>query len=144
MSNCRVYYENWAYTIDGRLKPGQEVDLEDITPLDLKWQLMRRRVVESHEVTSLWDRTDVTNAPRITEMMMFYGAAGGRAYTGLTHGYLGFLDMSRQLRSGQAVLVGQVSGPATTWTHDQQPWTDKLDKSWTYYRISLPVRSATP
>ena len=144
LSNCRVYYENWAYTIDGRLKPGQEVDLEDITPLDLKWQLMRRRVVESHEVTSLWDRTDVTNAPRITEMMMFYGAAGGRAYTGLTHGYLGFLDMSRQLRSGQAVLVGQVSGPATTWTHDQQPWTDKLDKSWTYYRISLPVRSATP
>lgn len=144
LSHCRIYFENWAYTIEGRLRPGQEVDLEEITPLDLKWQLMGRRVVESREVVTHWDRADVTNAPRITEMMLFYGAAGGRTYTGLTHSYLGFLDMSRQLRSGQAVLVGQASRAATTWTQNNQPWTEDLDKTWTYYRISIPVRAATP
>jgi hypothetical protein len=144
LSQCHVYYENWTYPIRGRLRPGQEVDLEEITPLDLKWQLMGRRVVESHEVMSPWDRTDVTNAPRIAEMMLFYGAAGGRAYTGLTHSYLGFLDMSRHLRSGQAVLVGQAARPAATLSQDSQPWTENLDKTWTYYRVSIPVRSATP
>jgi len=144
LTHCQIYYENWAYPIAGRLKPGQEVDLEEITPLDLKWQLMRRRVVESHEVMTPWDRTEVTDAPRIAEMMLFYGAAGGRAYTGLTHGYLGFLDMSRHLRAGQALLVGQVSRPAATLTHDSQPWTENLDKTWTYYRVSIPVQTATP
>ena len=119
LSHCRVYYDNWAYPVEGRLGPGESCDLEFVTPLDLKWQLTRRRVVESTDVSSPWDRADLTDPMRITEMLMFYGAAGGRAYTRLTHSYQGFVDLSRHLRTGQAVLVGRSKQPASVLTCDQ-------------------------
>jgi hypothetical protein len=80
---------------------------------------------------------------------MFYGAAGGRSYTGLTHNYQSFIDLSRHLRSGRAILVGRsaqpasqvgiraaggAGGPAESVASEQQHWC--------YYRIVLPVQSA--
>ncbi len=85
LSHCYVYYENWAFPIEGRLAPGEAVELQSITPLDLKWQLSRRRVIESKDVSTPWDRADLSDPPRIAEMLMFFGAAGGRAYTRLSH-----------------------------------------------------------
>jgi hypothetical protein len=140
LSHCRIYYDNWAYPVEGRLGPGESCDLEFVTPLDLKWQLTRRRVVESTDISSPWDRADLTDPMRITEMLMFYGAAGGRAYTRLTHSYQGFVDLSRHLRTGQAVLVGRSKQPASVLTCDQPAQSGNTDQHWTYYRVSIPVR----
>ena len=55
-------------------------------------------------------------------MLMFFGAAGGRAYTRLSHSFQGYVDMSRHLRTGQAILVGRSKAPASVLTRDGQPW----------------------
>ena len=47
--------------IEGRLAPGDVVELQYITPLDLKWHLSRRRVVESRDVSTPWDRADLSD-----------------------------------------------------------------------------------
>ncbi|MHB0955658.1 MAG: hypothetical protein ACYC6N_18650 [Pirellulaceae bacterium] len=144
LSHCRVYFENWAYPLERRLGPGEAADLEYITPLDLKWQLTRRRVVESTDVSTPWDRADLTDPQRIAEMLMFYGAAGGRAYTRLAHSYQAFVDLSRQLRSGQAILVGRSKQPASVLTRDGHSLSDHTDQHWTYYRVCIPVRRSAP
>ena len=45
--------------------------------------------------------------PYILRTMMFYEAAGGRRYTGLTNDYQGFVDLSDLLKTDRAVLVAQ-------------------------------------
>ncbi len=45
LSNAWVYFENWAYPIENRLGPGDTVRLGEKPPLDLSWQLARRRMV---------------------------------------------------------------------------------------------------
>jgi len=142
LSQCYVYYGNWAFLIEGRLAPGEAAELEYITPLDLKWHLTRRRVVESRDVSTPWDRADLSDPARVAQIMMFYGAAGGRAYTRLTHGFHSYLDLSRHLRTGQAILVGRGKTPASVLARDQQPLSDHIDRQWTFYRVSLPVEHA--
>ncbi len=144
LSHCYVYYGNWAYPIEGRLEPGDAVELAHITPLDLKWHLSGRRVIESRDVSTPWDRADLSNLPRIAQMLMFYGAAGGRAYTRLTHSFLSYVDLSRHLRAGQAILVGRSKVPGSALQRSGQPLTNHIDQQWTFYRVSIPVEhSAT-
>jgi hypothetical protein len=142
LSQCHVYFENWAYPVEGRLGPGETAELEYVTPLDLRWQLTRRRVVESTDVSSPWDRADVSDPPRIAEMLMFFGAAGGRAYTRLSHSYQSFVDLSRHLRTGRAILVGRGKQPASVLTRDGHSLSENTDQHWTYYRVSIPVSRA--
>ncbi|NLX57247.1 MAG: hypothetical protein GXY58_19230 [Planctomycetaceae bacterium] len=140
LSHGFVYYENWAYPIEGRLGPGDTVDLQYITALDLKWQLSRRRVIESREAITPWDRADLSDPARVAEMLMFYGAASGRVYTRLSHSYQSYVDLSQLLHTGQAILVGVSRTPASVLHCDGQPLADSLDRQWTYYRVSLPVQ----
>ncbi len=44
-------------------------------------------------------------------MMMFYEAAGGRSYTGLSDDYQRFVDFSGLLKTGRAVLVARPPRP---------------------------------
>ncbi len=143
LSRCSLYFQNWAFRLEGKLAPGQSAELRFLTPLDLKWQLTRRRVVDSGDVSTPWNRSDFSDPPRIAELLMFHGAAGGRAYTRLTHRYQAFLDLSRHLRLGRAILVGQVSRPALRLSCDGASVDDQMDHHWTFYRAVLPVARAS-
>ncbi len=155
LSNAWVYFENWAYPLEGRLAPGETVRLGKAPPFDLSWQLQDRRVIGSHDEGSQWSRDDLSNTPRIVELLMFYSAAGGRAYTRLSHGFQGYVDLSRHLRDGKAILVGRSKLPASRLTIENngagQPAVETTpaatggkhpDQHWTFYRILLPVTVA--
>lgn len=142
LTQCYVFFENWAYPIDGRLRSGESYELDYVNPLDLKWHLARRRVIQSLDVSTPWDRADLSDPARIAEMLMFHGAAGGRTYTRLTHGYQTFVDLSRQLRVGRAILYGRSGTAATQVTCDGQTVEEGQVRDWTFYRIVIPVALA--
>lgn len=142
LSHCAVLYENWFYRLDRRLDPGEAVDLEFESPLDLRWQLTRRRLLETTDVSTPWNQADFDNVPRILEMLMFHDAAGGRNYTRLSHRYQTFIDLSPLLRTGRAILMGRSKQTATAISRDGKVLLDDdYDQHWTYYRILIPVQT---
>ncbi len=155
LSNAWVFFENWAYPLEGRLAAGETVRLGDRPPLDLSWQLARRRIIGTRDEGTAWSRDDLSDTARIVEMLMFYSAAGGRAYTRLSNSYQGYVDLSRHLRDGKAILVGRSQLPASHVTTQRNtagsPALDTKhpareqnpDQHWTFYRIILPVTVAT-
>ena len=121
------------------------MELDNTSPLDLKWQLTRRQIVQSKDISTPWDRADLSDPPRVAQMLMFHGAAGGQVYTRLSHHFLGYLDLSKHLLTGRAILVGRSKTPASQLARDGQPLVENMDQQWTYYRIIIPVeRSVEP
>jgi hypothetical protein len=81
---------------------------------------------------------------RIAEVLMFYDAAGGKSYTGLSHNYQSFVDMSDSLMLGQAVLVGEIQTRASSLSFSESgEKVDDLeyDQVTTFVRIVLPVET---
>ena len=72
-------------------------------------------------------------------MMMFYRAAGGSNYTGLSHNYQPFADMSNNLYLNRAVLVGEVDKQGVELLIDEKSASEKYDQTVTIVRILLPV-----
>ena len=141
---CMLYHDRWVYNLR-TLEPGQEVTLnDDSAPLDVKWMLTNRTVIESRDVTTPWDRKMHDDVPRILRTMMFHEAAGGRGYTGLMHRYQGFVDLSGHLTHGRAVMVGRADESATSLRIDGQAQDSQDDRRWTYYRIVFPTRPVDP
>jgi hypothetical protein len=139
LTGCVLYHDRWAYRL-GTLEPGQKISLDDIaSPLDVKWLLTLRTVVDSRDVTTPWNRSMRDDVPRILEMLMFHETAGGRGYTGLLHRYDHFIDLSGQLTAGRAVLVGKAEDSPTQLVADGKPLDGAQDQHWTYYRIVLPT-----
>jgi hypothetical protein len=138
LNDCQILYRNWSYPLTGAFRPGTSVALETLRPRNLEWRLTRRQVVETREVGTPWDQGSL-DVPRILEALMFYQAAGGRRYTGLTHRYQPYLDLSEHLRMGQAILVGRTTTPATTLLRDGQSQQPLTDRHWTFYRVVFPV-----
>ncbi len=138
LHDCQVLYRNWSYPLTGTIEPGATVSFEGLRPRNLEWRLTRRQVVETREIGTPWDQAS-WDVPRILEILMFYQAAGGRRYTGLTHRYQPYLDLSEHLRTGQAILVGRSARPATTLLRDGQSQAELTDRQWTFYRIVYPV-----
>ena len=85
-----------------------------------------------------WDPTD-TNVARILEMIMFHDAAGGQAYTGLTHRFQNRLETSDHLALGQAILVAELPQPAADLLIDGIPIGDRADQPYSVLRMFLPV-----
>jgi hypothetical protein len=142
LTDCMVFFENWAYRLDrteGKLASGQtaRVDLE--RPINLEWRLMRRRVRDTTDVTTPWDQT-TQDVPRIMEMMMFHGAAGGVKYTQLAHRYQRYVDLSDHLTSGCAILWGRSDKRATDLVLDEGRTPSPYDRHWTFYRVVFPVQ----
>lgn len=149
LSRCAVYYQNWAYPLERSLGPGASVRLKNAQPLDLRWLLTGRRVEGTAESHLPWQGDDLSDIDRILNMFMFHGAAGGHVYTGLSHSYQAFVDLSRHLRNGRAILIGRCQTPAsrltakqTTGRTDAIKVTKDAEQHWTYYRVVLPVGSA--
>jgi len=147
LTDCMVLYENWMYPVTGTLTPGKAVTFDGVSPRNLEWHLSRRRVVDTKEVVTRWDQASL-EVPRILEMMMFYQAAGGAAYTGLTHRYQTYLDLSEHLRTGRAILVGRSSAADSRLARDHDGWDAKRVRQWAFYRVVFPVdrseRAAIP
>ena len=72
--------------------------------------------------------------------MMFYQAAGGENYTGLTHGYFSKIDYSHLLKLKRAVLVGQIESASSLLVNGQEV-KELYDSSVTMVRVVLPAES---
>ena len=143
LTDCVVLFANWMYRLDavsGSLAPGESTPVDIERPLNLEWRLTRKRVVEAEDVHVPWNQGNL-DIPRILEIMMFHEAAGGDTYTRLTHRYQSFVDLSQQLNSGRAVLLGRCKTPATELTSDQIATGDTYDRRWTFCRILFPVEN---
>ena len=146
LTECMLAYENWVYRLDqsdGKLAPHQTAQLELERPYNLEWRLTRRRVQDTQEVMAPWDQAS-HDVPRIMEMIMFHGAAGGADYTRLRHRYQGYLDLSDHLHIGCAVLWGRSAQPAADLVFDGGRTPARCDRHWTFYRIVFPVAQPTP
>lgn len=147
LTDCMVLYENWMYPVTGTLSPGEAVTFDGVSPRNLEWHLSRRRVVDSKDVGTPWDQASA-DVPRILEMMMFYQAAGGAAYTGLTHRYQPGLDLSEHLRTGRAILVGRSPTAGSRLIPQRADWEPDRVRQWAFYRVVFPVdrseRAAVP
>lgn len=142
LKRVAILYGGWMYRLPYNLEPGQMVRMRELAPLDFTWQLTRRRVVKSQDISLPWDPRDVDDLPRIVEMMMFYGEAGGENYTRLSHSYQSFIDLSSHLYLQRAILIGQ---PATEMGQIKvgggRP--PAIDKQVQYVRIIWPVSPAS-
>jgi len=147
LTECMVVYENWLYPVAGALRSGEGVSFDGVSPRNLEWHLSRRRVVETKDVGTPWDQASV-DVPRILELMMLYGAAGGANYSGLTHRYQPTIDLSGHLRTGRAILVGRSAEPGSRLGQSGEPWGEANVRRWTFYRVVVPVdrseRAAVP
>ena len=97
----------------------------------------------NHSYATRWELSE-TNVGRIAEMMMFYEMAGGRNYTGLSHGYQGKTDMSDLLTSQRAILIGEVKGQVSQLNvtpSNSAANAPEYDQVTTFVRIVLPVNA---
>ena len=112
-------YDRWAYAI-GNVGPGNTIQMEDRSIIDIQTMLTRRRVVNGRNVMTPWD-VESSDVDMIMRMMMFYSAAKGRSYTNLRHSHQSFIDLSDHLARGRAILVGRTKQPAVQMTFDGKP-----------------------
>ncbi|MCA9145431.1 MAG: hypothetical protein KDB05_21695 [Planctomycetales bacterium] len=141
LHDCILLYENWAYKLERKgsvLQPGDSTPVHLEKPLNFSWRLTRRHVVDIKDITTPWEQGDV-DVPRILEMMMFHGVAGGDKYTQLHHRYQNYVDLSEHLTTGRAILLGQAKQPASEIELDGQNAGKSYDQRWTYYRVVFPV-----
>jgi hypothetical protein len=139
LADAVLLFERWAWPL-GTLRPRETVQIDRLfSPRTIDTLLTQRKTVGDKDQITPYDRGG-GDAGRILQMMMFYQAAGGRRYTGLSNGYVRFLDLSGHLRMGQAILMAR--GPAAgTWLLDGQAAAD--DEPTTYYRFVMPVNRRT-
>ena len=143
LKNCRLIFENWAYILDSPLDQGDTFDVRTESNEKTLRALMTRRFKKLDEDNrsnnTVWDPTD-TSTSRIASMMMFYQAAGGGNYTGLTHRYQSFTDMSHNLFLNRAVLVGEIDQVGAELLVDQERVSQQYDHARTIVRVVLPVK----
>lgn len=141
LTDCMLLYENWAYKLDrkgGVLQPGDATPIHLEKPLNFNWRLTRRRVVEIKDITTPWEQRDL-DVPRVLEMMLFHGVAGGDKYTQLHHRYQTYVDLSEHLANGRAVLFGRAEQRASEIRLNGQAAGENYDQTWTFYRVVFPV-----
>ncbi len=142
--NGRVFFGNYVYLLQKPLPPGGVVYLDtDSNEKTIRTVLNRRSSKGSSDreigktQSRPWDPRD-KSLTRIADVMMFYQAAGGENYTGLTHGYFPQIDHSHLLKLNRAVLVGQVES-ASSLQIDGKDVKELYDSSVTMVRVVLPV-----
>ena len=146
--NARLYHGEWAYILDDPLEPGEAFDVETNTKNRTLSSILNRKYRSSNDdkfLTSAtrWEVSE-KEVSRIAEVLMFYDAAGGKSYTGLSHNYQSFVDMSDSLMLGQAVLVGEIQTRASSLSFSESgEKVDDLeyDQVTTFVRIVLPVET---
>lgn len=143
--NVRLMFETWTYRLDRPLEPGETIDVETELRETTAKNYLTQRVRESNKGRNApWDPTD-QRMPRIADMLMFYDLAGGHDYTGLTHDYQPFVEMSRHLNLNRAILVGELDQRVAQFAVSDLATGQQgeYDRSATLIRIVLPVRKET-
>jgi hypothetical protein len=139
LTDCLLAYGDWLYRL-GTIGAGQSVTVDPRDSLNLEYRLTERTVQNSKDMSTPWDQA-TTDIPRILRMMMFHEAARGRSYTGLTHRYQPYIDLTEQVRMGRAVLAGRCPQPFTRLMSGDQPATaPAYEQTSTWCRIVFPVR----
>ena len=128
----------------GTLPPGASAKLEGFgQSVQLQTWLTGRHAVKLEDRTyrerSRRYPLESTDVAEILRAMMFYQAAGGRAYTQLSHRYQGYLDLSDHLLTGRAVMLGRGEAHASRLVRGGEELGGENDRSWTFYRVVFPV-----
>jgi len=139
LHDCYLAFDRWYYEI-GDLGPGETASVGvGSRHRDFESYLTERTIRDMRDVSKPWDPKSV-DVQRIVEVSMFYRAAGGGSYTGLSHADLGFLDMSDHLKLSRAILVARIDESAVVFPSSSgEPWVDGDHRRWTFVRIIFPV-----
>ena len=146
LRDCKLFYNDLVYIIrsGGTLKAGDDVDIQSETTEKTVRSFLTRRSRSADDKNKSqsvpWDSGDI-RIKRIMDMMMFYHGSGGQSYTGLTHSYHDFIEMTPNASMGQAILVGQLKDRASTLEIDGEQADDFYDSSLTIVRVLLPVEN---
>jgi len=151
LRNARLLYGSWAYRL-GNLGIGQRVDIGDeLSPRRAKTIVTRDALGDSGATAGhIEGRVFAPNqaAPLdILNLMMFYETAGGYGFAHVPNRFQAYIDMSRQLELGRAVLVGESAADGLSIVDDEsgKPLVDESENSpSTVFRYILPVQRATP
>lgn len=110
--DATLAFGNWAYLLPTRFRAGQRIaSVDTLRQKNFRWHLTRRESIDGDSGAAGWDVEMDDDLPRLTEVLMFESALGGRDYTGLNNHPLNQLDLSGALQSGHAVLFGHVAEP---------------------------------
>ena len=139
LKDCRILFENWAYIVGSPIEPGDSVEVLSERERTTSSYFSRRVDTESDKGGGLPWRPQEDDIGRIAEMMMFFDAANGRQYTGLSHDFQPFIDLSEQLNLRRAVLFARVDTLGTELDIQCSSSDVEYDQSQTYVRIILPV-----
>jgi len=125
LSDCLLAYGIHAYEL-GTVGPGETAEVgPSLRRRELKSLLTGRQIVivkkedkkdDYRSQSTPYDPSSV-DAAYVLRAMMFHEAAGGRAYTGMSNRYQGFVDLSHLLKTGRAVLVGRAEPAAGDAEH---------------------------
>lgn len=138
----RLLYAGWMYFLSDPLAAGETVDLRRLRYFSLEARLTQRKSKGDKDVSTPWD-PQLSEVGQIMPMMLFHGAARGQAYTGLSHRYQSYVDLSEHLTTGRAILMGRSRERLVEITSADGALTDdQYDQSWTWWRVVLPVQGA--
>ena len=135
IDDAYLVYDRWAYRL-GHVAPGATIQIDDAVGVDLQTRLTRRKVVDGRSVVTPWEH-DGTDVDRIVQLLVFYEAAKGRAYTRLQHRYQRTVDWSDHVTAQQAVLWGTSRHAGADILLNGNAVSNRRD--WTYYRLLIPV-----
>lgn len=142
LKDCRLFHENSVFVVEGTFAADDDIDIRsDTTEKTIRSYLTRRSRSSDDNNKSqsvAWDTRDV-NLGRIMQMMMFYHASGGESYTGLTHAYHDFIEMTPQCSMDRAILVGRLADRVSTIQLEGKDADELYDSSLTYVRVLIPV-----
>ena len=146
LKDCRLFYDDTVYIVKGSLAPDGDAAIgSELLEKNVRSYLTRRsrRADDNNKSQSVsWDSRDV-NLSRIMQMMMFYHGAGGANYTGLSHSFHDFIEMTPQCSMDRAVLVGRLEDRISTVKLDGEDADELYDSSLTIVRVLLPVERRT-
>ena len=144
--NGKIFFGSYVYRLKKTMQPGDVVFME--TGADEK--TIRTYLNQtSAKGTTGNDAGRTQNRPwnprdksltRIADVMMFFEAAGGKTYTGLSHGYIARVDCTPLLELNRAVLVGQLQSGSQLKINGSDT-SELYDSSVTMVRIVLPVEN---
>lgn len=107
-----LVYGNWSYLLPTRFRAGQTItSIDTLRQKNFRWHLTKREIADNASKLAVWDVEMHDDWPRLSELLMFASAVGGRDYTGLKNRALGELDLSHVLAGGHAILYGRVAEP---------------------------------
>jgi hypothetical protein len=149
LTDCVLVYGHWAWKLsdipaEGAIRlSGNQSDRQDLATFLRQSQVVKQDNNSLVRQAIPYDPAGF-DVPTILSMMMFYRASDASPYTGLPNDYQAFVDQSRQLDLGRAVLVGRVHDAAwaSQLEHNGQSLAGPHDRRWVFYRFLLPVRQA--